>query len=433
MKDEKTFIKKTIHFNYNLKKNFRNKNLISKIKPQIRIRPGTNEKKNELKQILDFTISHFTIKCSFLCNQIEQMKKEFIEQLEFIKEKEKENKKLYYLSNKKPPKLNNENIEFDSLLSLNSFSKEKNYRNYSSQNNLILDYENKKVNLTVGNENQKELIDKKNTGNKTIKSVIKLDEIKKNPDLDDKLLIKNVSEKKIMIQLEKINQPYSKKELVIINLMKSKILSFKEKLKLRFINRRIYNDFPEEKIINKSKKNYLKEIKKLEIKYPEKQISITSSSNLSFINKTFEKETLTNEKKKNNIKFLYAISILKDVNYNNLKQAESVYKLILKETKFDCIKNLFISYLKYLNRNAKNKKEDALIKFVDYIDNNKELLEPNDMIKDNNQMISLYSFGLKEVYTLFKQEIKKRKEKNDYLNLINQIKELENKIKRDFL
>ena len=55
------------------------------------------------------------------------------------------------------------------------------------------------------------------------------------------------------------------------------------------------------------------------------------------------------------------------------------------------------------------------------------------MIKDNNQMISLYSFGLKEVYTLFKQEIKKRKEKNDYLNLINQIKELENKIKRDFL
>ena len=298
MKDEKTFIKKTIHFNYNLKKNFRNKNLISKIKPQIRIRPGTNEKKNELKQILDFTISHFTIKCSFLCNQIEQMKKEFIEQLEFIKEKEKENKKLYYLSNKKPPKLNNENIEFDSLLSLNSFSKEKNYRNYSSQNNLILDYENKKVNLTVGNENQKELIDKKNIGNKTIKSVIKLDEIKKNPDLDDKLLIKNVSEKKIMIQLEKINQPYSKKELVIINLMKSKILSFKEKLKLRFINRRIYNDFPEEKIINKSKKNYLTEIKKLEIKYPEKQISITSSSNLSFINKTFEKETLTNEKKK---------------------------------------------------------------------------------------------------------------------------------------
>ena len=92
MKDEKTFIKKTIHFNHNLKKNFRNKNLISKIKPQIRIRPETNEKKNELKQILDFTISHFTIKCSFLCNQIEQMKKEFIEQLEFIKEKEKENK-----------------------------------------------------------------------------------------------------------------------------------------------------------------------------------------------------------------------------------------------------------------------------------------------------------------------------------------------------
>ena len=180
MKDEKNFIKKTIHFNYNLKKNFRNKNLISKIKPQIRIRQETNEKKNELKQILDFTIYHFIIKCSFLCNQIEQMKKEFIEQLEFIKEKEKENKKLYYLSNKKPTKLNNENIEFDSLLSLNSFSKEKNYRNYSSQNNLILDYENKKVNLTVGNENQKELIDKKNTGNKTIKSIIKLDEIKKN-------------------------------------------------------------------------------------------------------------------------------------------------------------------------------------------------------------------------------------------------------------
>ena len=210
--------------------------------------------------------------------------------------------------------------------------------------------------------------------------------------------------------------------------MKSNILSYDDKLKLRFINKRIYNDFPDKKILQNCKKKYQKEIKKLE-NVPEKDISITSSSNLSFIHQNNEKETLTNEKKKNNIKFLTAIAILKDINFGNIKQAESLYKLILKETKFDCIKSLFISYLKYLNRNTKNKKDDDIIKFISYIDKNKELLNQNDMIKENSIMISLYCFGLYEIYNLFNEEINRRNKKNEYKELINKINEIEERIK----
>ena len=69
--------------------------------------------------------------------------------------------------------------------------------------------------------------------------------------------------------------------------------------------------------------------------------------------------------------------------------------MILKETKFDCIKSLFISYLKYLNRNTKNKKDDDIIKLISYIDKNKDLLNQNDMIRESNTMISLYCFHCK--------------------------------------
>ncbi len=434
-------IKKNIHFSsHNFSKNISDKKI--KINPNFtsRIRSGTKNlteiqnKNNEIKQIIDLTVTHFTIKCAFLCNQIEEMKKEYIDQLKLINDKFINDKKYVLIPNKRSiAKLTNEIIESDNIYnSFNHINKKFN-RNSQTPNNFNLDIGNRNMSLTFieSNKVKKDLNEiplKKS--NKSIQSIINIDEMVKNPDINPNILFKNLSEKntRVTIHLKSKKKPLSSKELAIQNLMKSNILSYDDKLKLRFINKRIYNDFPDKKILQNCKKKYQKEIKKLE-NVPEKDISITSSSNLSFIHQNNEKETLTNEKKKNNIKFLTAIAILKDINFGNLKQAESLYKLILKETKFDSIKSLFISYLKYLNRNTKNKKDDDIIKFISYIDKNKDLLNQNDMIRENNTMISLYCFGLYEIYNLFNEEINRRNKKNEYKELINKINEIEERIK----
>ena len=434
-------IKKNIHFSsHNFSKNISDKKI--KINPNFtsRIRSGTKNlteiqnKNNEIKQIIDLTVTHFTIKCAFLCNQIEEMKKEYIDQLKLINDKFINDKKYVLIPNKRSiAKLTNEIIESDNIYnSFNHINKKFN-RNSQTPNNFNLDIGNRNMSLTFIESNKvkkdiNEIPLKKS--NKSIQSIINIDEMVKNPDINPNILFKNLSEKntRVTIHLKSKKKPLSSKELAIQNLMKSNILSYDDKLKLRFINKRIYNDFPDKKILQNCKKKYQKEIKKLE-NVPEKDISITSSSNLSFIHQNNEKETLTNEKKKNNIKFLTAIAILKDINFGNLKQAESLYKLILKETKFDSIKSLFISYLKYLNRNTKNKKDDDIIKFISYIDKNKDLLNQNDMIRENNTMISLYCFGLYEIYNLFIEEINRRNKKYEYKELINKINEIEERIK----
>jgi hypothetical protein len=261
--------------------------------------------------------------------------------------------------------------------------------------------------------------------NKTVKSVIELDEMVKNPELEKENFKKKKSSSKKIIKIDLNEDQYSRKELAINQLIKSKILTLEEKLKLRFTTRKIYNQFSNKKILTNEKKIYQQKIKSLENNLINEEASITSSSQLSFINKINEKDTLCNERRKNNIKFLTAIAILKDINSEGIKQAESIYKLILKESKFDCIKSLFISYLKYLNRNTENKKYQVLKQFINYINKNKELIDQSEMLRENSYMISLYSFGLKEIYNVYEQEIKKKEKKKEYKEIINKINSIE--------
>ena len=92
MKDEKNTPKKNIDFYnnskiLNVKKN-QNSNQLKKFSSSLIKREMNNSQKiNQIKQIIDITVTHFTVKCAYLCNQIEDMKKEFIEQLEFISNK----------------------------------------------------------------------------------------------------------------------------------------------------------------------------------------------------------------------------------------------------------------------------------------------------------------------------------------------------------
>ena len=385
MKDEKSTPKKNIDFYnnskiLNVKKN-QNSNQLKKYSTSVIKREMNNSQKiNQIKQIIDITVTHFTVKCAYLCNQIEDMKKEFIEQLELISNKFISNDKKFYinLEKKKFPKLNSEIINFD------NYNFIQNNNNNPQRNNLtnIQTFENEKRNMSLtfieSNKIQKDLNESNKKSNKTIRDIIKLDEMIKNPELE----VKKKDKKKLTIQIKSIDKPYSKKELAIQNLMKSKILSHEDKLKLRFSTKRIYYDYPVKKILKNSKKQYQNEIKKIDQLFPEEEASITSASALNFIKKEHEKDTLCNEKKKSNIKFLTAIAILKEINCVNLKQAESIYKLVLKESKFDTIKSLFISYLKYLYRNTQNKKTDDINKFIIFINKNKELINKINEIEE---------------------------------------------------
>ena len=193
MKNEKSTPKKNIDFYNNNKilnqKKNQNSNQLKKYSTSVIKREMNNSQKiNQIKQIIDITVTHFTVKCAYLCNQIEDMKKEFIEQLELISNKFILNDKKFYinLEKKKFPKLNSEIINFDN----NNFIQNNN--NNPQRNNLtnIQTFENEKRNMSLtfieSNKIQKDLNESNKKSNKTIRDIIKLDEMIKNPELEVK-------------------------------------------------------------------------------------------------------------------------------------------------------------------------------------------------------------------------------------------------------
>ena len=215
MKDEKSTPKKNIDFYnnskiLNVKKN-QNSNQLKKYSTSVIKREMNNSQKiNQIKQIIDITVTHFTVKCAYLCNQIEDMKKEFIEQLELISNKFISNDKKFYinLEKKKFPKLNSEIINFD------NYNFIQNNNNNPQRNNLtnIQTFENEKRNMSLtfieSNKIQKDLNESNKKSNKTIRDIIKLDEMIKNPELE----VKKKDKKKLTIQIKSIDKAYSKKE-----------------------------------------------------------------------------------------------------------------------------------------------------------------------------------------------------------------------------
>ena len=81
-----------------------------------------------------------------------------------------------------------------------------------------------------------------------------------------------------------------------------------------------------------------------------------------------------------------------------------------------------------MNRNTENKKYQVLKQFINYINKNKELIDQSEMLRENSYMISLYSFGLKEIYNVYEQEIKKREKKKEYKEIINKINTIESNL-----
>ena len=416
--------KKKINFNdiinnkrFNSKNNKRNE--VYQLSKSTNINPLKN---NQLKQYVDMTVTHFSIKCSLLCNEIEEMKKEFITQLQGIVEGFQINDSFF-------PTVKGGGI-----------SKNLNFNKINMDNALNYIEQNKNLNYNIYNNNTKEKINLNN--NEGIDLVYErfkkiqnsgsnieynynnnLSNEQNNNNINTIILNKNKTVKNVSKSVHKI-KIISNKEKALKILMKSKILTIEDKLKIKNLNHYLFNEFKTKNLISSCKKDYEKTLKNITSEKKDLP-TLTSTSVLSFITKDKENE-LKDESKEINKKFFNLIYLLSD-KYNDANSSlENQYENICKELNINSIKEFFVNYLKKVKNDINNINDDVIKKVIIYLENNKELIEQKD---NQNQLISLFSISVNEINEIFKYEIEKRKKIKIYQNLLYYIKKFEKKIK----
>ena len=395
-----------------------------------------NPMKNfQLKQYIDMTVTHFTVKCTLLCNEIEEMKKEFVTQLQGIIEGFQFNEPSYPLIkggfNKNLQNLNYNKINLDngyvntnlidqyksnSNSNFNN-SKEKYYLNNIDGMDLNYEKHKKHANSDIENANTEKLnkdssfvkINVRDTNNKHRRDNSK--------NYQDKVLPQIKSIQKVKMK--------SSKEKVFKILMKSKVLSFDDKLKIRFLNQSMFNDYNTKDILKKSKNEYENDLSKLSSENKDLP-TLTSTSTLNFITKEKENE-LKDESKDINKKFFNFIFMLSDKKNDSNSSLENQYKNFCNELKVNSIKEFIINYMKKVRDSIKDINDEVINNIIKYLENNKELIEHK---ADKSQLINIFSFSINELYEIFIYEKTKRERIKILQNLINKIKSIEKKLNK---
>ncbi len=405
--------KKKPHLNEFMGNNSKRINAKNLKKEYFQLSKSTNQTKNfQMKQYIDMTVTHFTCKCTLLCNEIEEMKKEFVNQLQGIVEGFQLNETSYPLI-KGYNKIFNQNLNYNKInldngyvstnyidqyknISNLTLNKEKFYLNNNDGLDLVFD-KNKRVLNSEGNT-----LTEKNDFNSPFKNNSRNKNKETNlPQIKSLQKIKNNSNKEKAIKI----------------LMKSKILSFEDKLKIKFLNHSLYKNYNSRNILNSCKKEYEKKIKKISAENKDLP-TLTSTSVLNFLTK--EKEKTLKENNEINKKFINLMFTLSEKKNNENSSLENQYNDFCKELKVDSIKQFYQNYLRKVKENINDINNNIINSVVSYLENNKELIEPG-----NNELISLFSFSIKEILEIFKFEKKKRKRIIDYQTLIDNICKLE--------
>ena len=372
----------------------------------------SNSIPSDLQQYIDIAVTRLNIKCSFLCGQIEEMKKEFCLQLEGI---------TRFLNNK-----NNSVIFPDLRASANMNSSLHTFNNSISYDKSKIKYNmNKNNSISKNNlENSSEIIPKngileeKKLMVKTL--VIKKEENKKN-SLNRKASRKieiiedynsinnNNNNKNLKIKKNKDKKIITKKEKALLILFNNNVLNLKEKINIKYLNKNLYSEIDPVKYLVTSEKLLINETlanlyKETTLELP----TVTSFSNISFLLKENIENELMKDDLKNNKIFFEALFILKSLKFNKNDKNRDLLLLLLNKTNHENIKNLFINLLKNIKFTIKKIKIDVLINFIDYIENNKILIEQNDLIENKNLYLSYFSFGLNDIYEICKLELIKR-------------------------
>ena len=396
----------------------------------------SNSIPSDLQQYIDIAVTRLNIKCSFLCGQIEEMKKEFCLQLEGI---------TRFLNNK-----NNSVIFPDLRASANMNSSLNTFNNSISYDKSKIKYNmNKNNSISKNNlENSSEIIpkngilEKKKLMVKTL--VIKKEENKKN-SLNRKASRKieiiedynsinnnNNNNKNLKIKKNKDKKVITnKKEKALLILFNNNVLNLKEKINIKYLNKNLYSEIDPVKYLVTSEKLLINETlanlyKETTLELP----TVTSFSNISFLLKENIENELMKDDLKNNKLFFEALFILKSLKFNKNDKNRDLLLLLLNKTNHENIKNLFINLLKNIKFTIKKIKIDVLINFIDYIENNKILIEQNDLIENKNLYLSYFSFGLNDIFEICKLELIKR---DKIITLQNYSKEVEKfNIKNNF-
>ena len=382
-------------------------------KEYFQLSKSTNQTKNfQMKQYIDMTVTHFTCKCTLLCNEIEEMKKEFVNQLQGIVEGFQLNETSYPLI-KGYNKIFNQNLNYNKINLDNGYVSTNYIDQYKNNSNLTLNKDKFYLNNNDGldlvfDKNKRVLNSEGNTltEKNDFNSPFKNNSRNKNKEA-------NLPQIK---SLQKIKNS-SNKEKAIKILMKSKILSFEDKLKIKFLNHSLYKNYNSRNILNSCKKEYEKKIKKISAENKDLP-TLTSTSVLNFLKK--EKKKTLKENNEINKKFINLMFTLSEKKNNENSSLENQYNDFCKELKVDSIKQFYQNYLRKVKENINDINNNIINSVVSYLENNKELIEPG-----NNELISLFSFSIKEIFEIFKFEKKKRKRIIDYQTLIDNICKLE--------
>ena len=342
---------------------------------------------SKLYQFIDSTVSHFNIKFNLLSEQIDIMKKEFIDQIEGL---------IQFIPNEFPllktPK--NYTKKFISPIKIN-----KNYNNshINTDSNIILHKtKNKK-------ENNLFYSNSLNENNNKIKH---LNSPKISPFKNDKINNKNEKIVKMLIE-------------------KNDFFDLEDKLKLSYLNKNLYNSFNKKDIINEEYKKMSNIINNLKNSFNKNISNTFSASNLSFILKNSKNEILNEENQINKIFFEFIFK-LKEINFNNNNKNDDLYMILLNQTKKESIKQILIDYMKNINNNIKNFNDDYIKNIFDFLEKNKILRDYNQLIKNDNKILSYFAFVFEEIYNIFQYEINKRNKIKYYENILKNIIKIKN-------
>ena len=335
---------------------------------------------SKLYQFINSTVSHFNIKFNLLSEQIDVMKKEFIDQIEGL---------INFIPNEFPLiKTPKNNIK--KQISPIKFNKNNSHINTDS--NIILNKsKNKKVSSNSLNENNnfynnKHLNTPKNSPNK--------------------------------------NNKNKNEEIIKILIEKNDFFDLDSKLKLSYLNKNLYNSINKKEIINEEYKKMLNIINNLKNSFNKNISNTFPASNLSFILKNSKNEII--EENEINKIFFEFIFKLKEINFNNNNKNDDLYMILLNQTKKESIKQILIDYMKNINNNIKNFNDDYIKNNFEFLEKNKILRDYNQLIKNGNKTLSYFAFVFDEIYNIFQYEINKRNKIKNHENILKNIIKIKN-------
>ena len=429
---------------------------------------------NLLTQHIDLTVTQFSIKCAMLINYIENMKNEFIAQIEGIlpitlpsnhlgKSFNKRNvnlninvkeHQLPFISTYKKGNVSNENrkrhIDRDVIISNRKNIKRGGYINSNnddnnSNNNTVISSNCLKVKNNQNIFTQEQKIIKTfnyNTGNDSDDDNNKMGNMKSNKNIkksDSELYTRNLhfngnthSKKAHTEQIDSknhhvhITNNISAKTKALLFLIKQNILEYQDKLKIKYLNRELYTLCENSANILS---NEIKELTTVKHQSTPNVPSLTSISNLCFIIKQHENDLLDESKPTNN-KFYALTNILLNRNNNINISYKEQYETLLQVTKKDSIRQIYLTLItKTLFNEIHKFPLDTIVKYVEYYEKNKcnVFLEQKDLVERKELFISMIGFVMNDIYMLFKDEMHKRKRIETIQNDIQSLQQKMNK------